>query len=128
MLHKKTLKLAFLSVLFCSMLALIGCSSSDSDSAAGSATSIQGTGIIWKPVSEGDGKLVVLLPASYGVEAVSIVTTDGTLVEEGRYVNRHHNNRPTYRFNSAGRGYPSPCVLKVGSSYYSIPSSAARYN
>jgi len=127
MLYKKTLKLAFLTVLFCSMIALIGCSS-DSDSAAGSATSIQGTGIIWKPVSEGDGKLVVLLPATSGVETVSIVTTDGTLVEAGRYINRHHNNRPTYRFNKPGRGYPSPCVLKVGSTGYTITSSAARYN
>lgn len=128
MLQKKKLNLTFLIVLFCSMMAFTGCSSDDDSSAAGSAADINGTGIVWKPVSEGDGKLVVLIPSSYSKVAVAVVSTDGDTVDTGRYVGRTNGSRPTYRFSKPGSGYPSPCVLQVGTAYYSIPSSASRYN
>lgn len=130
MLHEKRFNLVFLVVLFCSMMAFAGCSSSsdDSSNAAGSAVSISGTGIVWKPVSEANGNLAVVPPANYGNDAAAVLTADGTLVENGTLTGRSHGNRPVYRFNRSGRNFPTPCVLQIGTLYFSIPNPAQRYN
>lgn len=71
-------------------------------------------GFLWKPVSEGDGKLVVLLPTSLRdmlerVEIHSALPPDAsTLLEEGRFTGDEHNgNRPHYRFDKPGAEYGS---------------------
>ncbi|MDZ4197933.1 MAG: hypothetical protein U1E27_01465, partial [Kiritimatiellia bacterium] len=67
-----------------------------------------GGGFIWKPVSESDGKLVVLLPAGYKgkVNGCWIARGDGSVVENGRFVGDTHNgNRPHYRFSKPGAQY-----------------------
>lgn len=70
------------------------------------------TGFLWKPISEGDGKLVVLLPQSLTGHVVSanIHSTDSiaedTIIEVGRFTGDIHNGgRPHFRFNQSGAGY-----------------------
>lgn len=81
--------------------------------------SIKG-GFVWKPVSEGDGKLVVLLPASYNDNAIKV---NG---EVGRYAGRTNGNRPTHRFTKAGAGYPPNSILEVNGVKYLIANPSQR--
>lgn len=86
-----------------------------------------GRGMVYKPVSEGDGRLVVLLPSSNAISAgAAMADRTGKIVERGRSVGRTNGNRPTFRFSRPGRGYPSPGILVVGSSRYCIPDTARR--
>ena len=62
---------------------------------------------LWDPASEGNGKVLVLLPASYkeGTIAVGIVQ-NGQLTERGIFSGDYHNGgRPHYRFSKTGREY-----------------------
>ena len=56
-----------------------------------------------KPVSEGDGNLVVLLPPGARDREVKIQTPAGE--EVGRYVGNTNGNRPTFRFTRPGSAY-----------------------
>lgn len=69
---------------------------------------------LWKPNSESDGKLVVLLPSQYTgrVTSASIYEsmppTEEGLIEEGRFSGDSHNGgRAHFRFNKAGGAYPN---------------------
>lgn len=86
------------------------------------------TGIVWKPVSENDHKLVVLIPRNYGNVSVAVLNAQDELIDEGRFVGRTNGDRPTYRFSRAGRDYPTPSHLRVGSSIFNVSSPASRYN
>lgn len=89
--------------------------------------SIRGSGVLWKPVAEGDGKLVVLTPSSFKQLPVSIIDyKTSRILAGGRFIGRTNGNRPTYRFVVAGRAFPTRVVLKIGSAYYLIPNSANR--
>lgn len=87
-----------------------------------SVTSLSGSGFVWKPVSEGDGNLVVLLPATAGDVLVGVNT------ERGRYVGRTNGNRPTYRFSRPGGAYPPGSVLTIGSLQLVVPVPGRRYD
>lgn len=90
--------------------------------------SMSGSGVLWKPVSESNGNLVVLLASSFSHQTVQVVSVNsGTVFDTGRYVGRTNGNRPTYRFSRTGAAYPSPCALKVGDRYFYIPSSGSRH-
>ncbi|MFC1625297.1 hypothetical protein ACFL1O_00205 [Patescibacteria group bacterium] len=52
---------------------------------------------LWKPISESDGKLAILLP--YECLSSCTVTADGVA---GNYTKRTNGNRPTYRFSKPG--------------------------
>lgn len=93
-----------------------------------SAPSIDDTCILWKPVSEGDHNLVILLPANYGNEMVNILDAAGTRLETGRSVGRTNGNRPTYRFSRPGHGYPDPAYLEVGGSLYKVNNPGIRHS
>ena len=65
---------------------------------------------LWKPVSEGDGKLVILLPNSYRKRVTKCVISNdaggANVVEQGRFHNDTHNGmRVHYRFSKVGRDY-----------------------
>ncbi|MCB0334123.1 MAG: hypothetical protein KDD55_11525, partial [Bdellovibrionales bacterium] len=83
-----------------------------SSSDAAQATSTAGSGeFLWKPVSESDGKLVVLLPSELrgNIDTVSIYASlpadNSSLIEEGNFTGDDHNgNRPHFRFSQAGGG------------------------
>jgi len=75
---------------------------------AGIGTPGRKGGFVWKPVSESDGKLVVLLPTSYkgNVSMCYITDANGGFIESGRFVGDTHNgNRPHFRFSKPGAQY-----------------------
>ena len=85
-------------------------SSSSSHSASPSSSSGGGSsgGFVWKPVSEGDGNLVVLLPSAYAGSVVAMdIVKGGSVVERGRFTGNTNGNRPTFRFRQPGAGYGS---------------------
>lgn len=81
-----------------------------------------GAGFVFKPVSEGDHKLVVLLPASF--DEHTAVTIEG---EPGRSVGRTNGNRPTYRFSRPGGHYPSPAAFTIGEHRYYVVQPDRRH-
>lgn len=88
---------------------------------------VGGKGILWKPVSEGNRKLVVLLGGNYGAPGVSVLDTDLNVIEVGNYVGRTNGNRATYRFGRTGGSFPSPCLLQVGGGMYLVESPYRRH-
>tara|TARA_Y100000310_G_scaffold238995_1_gene242535 strand:- start:80 stop:556 length:477 start_codon:yes stop_codon:yes gene_type:complete len=86
------------------------------------------TGIIWKPVSEGDHKLAIVLPQHYSAPTLTVRGMSGAVIDTGNYIGRTNGNRPTYRFGRAGGGYPNPCILRVGTTDYLISNPANRVN
>lgn len=97
---------------------------------------VQGTGggFVWKPISEGDHKLVVLLPPRYrgNVQGCYIADESGKPIENGRFSGDTHNGfRPHYRFSMKGAGYGRNiyvvAVLRNGNlNHWFIPNGAAR--
>jgi hypothetical protein len=95
--------------------------SADPGSAPSGSQSMDGSGgFLWKPESEADGNLVVLLPTSLKglidrVEIHSSLPPDSsTLLDEGRFAGDTHNGgRPHFRFDSPGESYGSDINLVV---------------
>lgn len=90
---------------------------------------------LWKPVSESDGKLVILLPSRYRggvVNAVDVLDAGGRVIERGRFVGDTHNgNRPHYRFNMQGSRYGTNLTVRAtltagGADTWQIPNGAQR--
>ena len=88
--------------------------------------SLQGDNtFLWKPVSENNGRLVVLIPARLLADACTVGT------EKGAGVGRHNGNREHFRFSKPGSAYGRN-VLVV--SYYqgaetgrwTVPDGAGR--
>jgi len=83
-----------------------------STDASMSSTESFGDGFLWKPVSESDGNLVVLLPTQLrgNVERVELhhdlPPTRESFVETGRFTGDNRNgDRPHFRFDDPGRAY-----------------------
>jgi hypothetical protein len=100
---------------------------SSSTSSAGGG----GGGFLWKPVSEGDGKLVVLLPSSLTgkVNGCSLSYSGGS--ESGRNVGVHNGNREHFRYSKPGAGYGQnirvTASLKDGTTQsWTVPNGASR--
>jgi hypothetical protein len=97
-------------------------------------------GFLWKPVSENDGKLVVLLPQSITgkVKSASLYSSlppnSETLIENGRFTGDTHNGgRSHFRFSKAGKEYPHQVFvvaeLKDGSyTSFAVRGSGNRNN
>ena len=94
-------------------------SNSKSSSVSGKSNGSGNAGFLWKPVSESDGKLVILAPAniSQNVESVSIykVGSNGkkTLIESGRSAGIANENRAHFRFKQAGGKYPDGSIVEI---------------
>ena len=88
---------------------------------------VAGHGILWKPVSDSNRNLAILLARSYGVPKVSVLDANKNVIENGRFVYRSNPDRATYRFGRPGRSFPSPCLLQVGSKIYKVSSPSRRY-
>lgn len=86
-----------------------------------------GGGMVWKPTSEGDGKLVVLLQPGVPNVGASVADATGNIVASGRYSGHTNGNRATYRFAAPGRSYPAPAILITGGAKICIPNPASRY-
>jgi len=146
---KKLFSLSFLFILF--LLLMVGCGSEGSletiDNSEASPVSaevessaqlsggglenvqsIDDTCILWKPVSEGDHKLVILLPTNYGGPEVFILDSDGNYVEQGRYVGHTNGDRATYRFSRPGHGYSETSYVQVGGTIYKVSGTHLRHS
>ena len=104
---------------------------------ARSAVDGVGTGFLWKPVSESNGKLAVIFPREYtGKIARTSVhsgfpVSDANRIDDGTFSTTGNGNRMTWRFPKAGGGYPANCYatayMKDGSSIsYYIPTPGSR--
>jgi hypothetical protein len=65
------------------------------------------SGFLFKPVSDSDGKLAVLLPPNLAglVQSVSLVGANGEVIESGRYAGNGNGGRDHYRFTKPGGQY-----------------------
>ncbi len=132
-------------------LTQLGCESADSDAtwnrsadeadpqpaattSSSSSGATSGGGFVWKPVSESDHKLVVLLPSQFkgNVESCWIANAGGGVIEVGNFAGDTHNgNRPHYRFSKPGSGYGANIQVVArlksgGTESWAIPNGASR--
>lgn len=75
------------------------------------------SGFLWKPVSDSNGNLVVLLPSAYSgkihsVGIYSALPADSThLLETGRFSGNANGGRAHFRFTHPGAKYPDNSVV-----------------
>ena len=85
-----------------------------------------GSGFLWKPVSESNSKLVVLLPTQYtgDVSGVFVANSSGDILDQGAFGGVHNGDREHYRFPKPGASYGDNVYvvadLKDGTSVYWI--------
>ncbi len=90
---------------------------------------------LWKPVSEKDGRLAILLPSSLTgkVKEVVVLKPDGSrALQRGQYAGVGNENREHFRFSKAGGEFPDGSIVLVklndGSSrHLKISETSARY-
>lgn len=73
-------------------------------------------GFLWKPVSDKNGDLAVLLPKQYTgkVKQVRILSPDGNKVlAKGKYSGVGNGDREHYRFNKPGSAYPDGAIVLI---------------
>ena len=115
------------------------CSSSSSPSTTSASTSSSSSGgsssggFVWKPVSEGDGNLVILLPPNLtGNVAGVVVFHEGSgQTVTGRYTGVHNGGREHFRFLQPGAAYGEGLTVTAqlksgGTKSWSVPSGARR--
>jgi hypothetical protein len=124
--------------------ALLGCG--DDGGSGGGGVQIRPTndgaltGFLWKPRSESNGRLVVLLPQNLtgNVVAANIHSTDSTspdtMIAQGRFAGDTHNgNRAHFRFEENGAAYGANVwvIATTGDGQnlgWLIPNGAARWD
>ena len=74
-----------------------------------------GSGFLFKPVSDSNGKLVVLLPPALSgqIKRVSLVNENGKVLERGQYSGNANGGRDHFRFQRAGGKYPDNLEVRV---------------
>jgi hypothetical protein len=112
----------------------VAMSSTERVGAGNSTTAAIGGGFLFKPVSEGDGNLVVLLPSSMSgdVARVTILDSNGQILDKGRSFGDYDDGRPLFRFPSPGSAYPanitvSTLMLDGEIRDYNIPTPSQRH-
>jgi hypothetical protein len=71
---------------------------------------------VWKPASEKDGKLAVVIPAKFTPDVVSVVLRDPStnkVIAQGRPSGVGNGQRAHYRFSKPGSEYPKKVVVEV---------------
>ncbi len=73
------------------------------------------TGFLYKPVSESDGKLVVLLPPRLTglVKGLTLIGPNGEIIEQGRYTGNGNGGREHFRFGKPGAQYPDGLTVQA---------------
>jgi len=79
-----------------------------------------GAGAVWKPKSEKDNKLVVVLPSKY---AKTTVIVGG---DTGVFTGFNNGNRGHYRFPKPGDGYEPAVSVTVGNTSFTVNNPARR--
>lgn len=73
-------------------------------------------GFLWKPVSDKNGDLAILIPKQLTgkVKEVRILHPDGTKsIAKGKYSGVGNGNREHYRFTKPGGGYPDGAIVLI---------------
>lgn len=72
-------------------------------------------GFLWKPVSDSDGNLAILLPPRMTgkVVAVRVLSPDGQVLEEGRHGGVGNGGREHFRFKRPGGAFPPNCQVQI---------------
>ena len=107
---------------------------SDSGGGSGLGEHGEGGGFVWKPRSESDGRLVVLLPPQYrgAIQGAFIANAGGAPIEVGTFAGDEHNGRrPHFRFSEHGSAYGNEIyvvadLVEGGSIHWPIPAGAQR--
>jgi hypothetical protein len=76
----------------------------------------KGGGFLWKPVSDKNGDLVVLLPKKLTgkVHEVRVLSPDGkTTLSTGKYSGVGNGNREHFRFSEPGSSYPDGSIVLI---------------
>jgi hypothetical protein len=71
---------------------------------------------LWKPDSDKDGKLAVLLPSTLTgrIKSVSVLSPDGKKVlQKGRFSGIGNGSREHYRFTKAGGAFPDRSIVLI---------------
>lgn len=81
----------------------------------GGKTAELGDGFLFKPRSEGDGNLVVLLPETLtgGVVGIELTDEDGDIIEAGDATGVANGGREHFRFDRPGGDYPAGVTVRV---------------
>lgn len=90
---------------------------------------------LWKPASDKDGKLAILLPSRLTgkVKSVTILSADKSkILAKGKYSGVGNGDREHFRFSKAGSGYPDNAIvlitMKDGKTYnVKIKETSDRY-
>lgn len=87
------------------------------DNSSARVSTLARTGqFLWKPASEKDGKLVVLLPNKFNgkVKNVKVLSADGSRVlATGAYSGIGNGDRQHYRFKKAGADLPKNSIVQI---------------
>ena len=88
---------------------------SETPNSPGSSSEVSSGGFLFKPVSDSDGRLAILLPPKLSglVQSVRLVDKNGDPIESGRYAGNGNGGRDHYRFSRAGGGYPDGLKVEV---------------
>jgi hypothetical protein len=72
-------------------------------------------GFLFKPISDSDGKLAVLLPSRLAglVKGVTLIGPNGDIIETGRYTGNGNGGRDHYRFTKPGSQYPDGLTVQA---------------
>ena len=108
----------------------LGIAGLDASGAGGSVP----RGFLFKPVSDTQGSLVILLPSSMNSKVDEVVLKDssGKVIESGKFSGIGNGDRQHYRYTRPGSEYPSNLVVEVrlkggGVETITIPDPALRY-
>ncbi len=82
---------------------------------SGSSSEISSGGFLFKPVSDSDGRLAILLPPKLAglVSGVRLIGPNGKEIEAGRFSGNGNGGRDHYRFSRAGGEYPDGLRVEV---------------
>ena len=121
-----------LGVALLGSLALTGCDGGGDGSGIGERG--EGGGFLWKPRSESNGRLVILLPTQYRRQVSSqfVADGDGNVLETGVFTTDEHNgDRPHFRYSRPGASFGNNVYAVAdltggGTVHWPIPNGAAR--
>jgi len=148
-LARRTAAFSLATILATSLVGCGGGGSSDTGAGATATAAVSNTGtaaydaaanfpggscLLWKPHSEIDGGLVLLVPAGMGGATPIIRNANGKVFATGReHVEaRGHNQCNGVRYHyifgkGTGSAFPRPSILSIGGANYKIPNPAGRY-
>lgn len=70
-------------------------------------------GFLWKPESDSNGNLVVLLPPGMKAKAVNVLSPDGQVLASGADSGVGNGGRQHFRFKAPGGSFPPNCKCQI---------------